>query len=185
MSNRYLTGHFPLIAIILFSLSLSFYGQGFMLTQLEDIGVYDGMLEFFTESGIKLAILFLFLILFFMIFSALKLIADTTIQLSMLFFSKDEDGSELNKARAGSWIFLGASLLSLLLTSEIFFIGVLFIAACLVYFMFFVYKIYDSLSILGLIGFIFFHVVFWGALILAISYTSLRLYNSFIQSLPF
>ncbi|MDQ0205252.1 DUF5366 family protein [Alkalicoccobacillus murimartini] len=185
MSNRYLTGHFALISIILFSLSLSFYGQSFILSQLENFGVYEGMLEFFTEGGIKLAILFLFLLIFFMIFSALKLIADTTIQLSMLFFSKDEDGSELNKVRAGSWIFLGASLLSLLLMQEIFFIVVIFVAACIIYFMFFVYKIYDSLSILSLIGFVFFHVVFWGAFILAVGYTSLRLYNSFIQSIPF
>lgn len=73
MSNRYLTGHFALISIILFSLSLSFYAQSFVLDQLEDLGVYEGMLEFFTEGGIKLAILFVFLLIFFMVFLLLNL----------------------------------------------------------------------------------------------------------------
>ena len=83
MTNRYITSHFPLISILLFSLAFAIFFQGFILTQLVDLGIYNGMREFISESGIKLTLLFLMQLFFFMVFSALKLIADTTIELSI------------------------------------------------------------------------------------------------------
>ncbi len=47
VSNRYITGHFPLISILLYSLSFALYLQGFILGQFVEFGLYDGMREFF------------------------------------------------------------------------------------------------------------------------------------------
>ncbi|WP_100371850.1 YufK family protein [Bacillus sp. FJAT-45037] len=184
MSNRYITSHFPLISILLFSLTFALYMQTFLLEQLVELGVYEGMREFFSENGIKLTLLFLLMLFFFMVFSALKLIADTTNELSMLFFSKDVEGLELNKARAGSSIFMVISIMSIALTQNILHLAAAFVLACFIYFVYFVYKVSDSLSPFGLIGLIFFHVIFWSTLIIAVIYALLKLYNSFIASLP-
>ncbi|GAE25744.1 putative membrane protein [Halalkalibacter wakoensis JCM 9140] len=184
MSNRYITSHFPLISILLFSLAFAIYVQGFILNELVNLGIYSGMLEFISESGIKLTLLFLLLLFFFMVFSALKLLADTTIELSMLFFSKDEEGNELNKVRSGSWIYLAGSVLAVLLAQYLVVVVLLFIIASLSYFVFLVYKVSHTLNLPGLIGFIFFQVIFWSVFLLAVFFALLRLYNSFMASLP-
>ncbi|KGA96086.1 membrane protein [Alkalihalobacillus alcalophilus ATCC 27647 = CGMCC 1.3604] len=184
MSNRYITSHFPLISIMLFSLSFALYVQGFILEQLVDYGLYDGMREFFSENGIKLTLLFLLVLIFFMVFSALKLIADTVFQLSMLFFSKDEEGKELIKVRTGSWIFLLCGIISLFLAYSWLWLLILFILACFIYFTYFVYKVSDSISFIGMCGMVFFHVIFWTGFLLLILYAAIKLYNSFIASLP-
>ncbi|MCD8500682.1 MAG: YufK family protein [Bacillaceae bacterium] len=41
-----------------------------------------------------------------------------------------------------------------------------------------------SLSPLSLVGLIFFHIFFWFAFIISVLYALLKLYNSFIASLP-
>ncbi|WP_332693967.1 DUF5366 family protein [Halalkalibacter lacteus] len=184
MSNRYITSHFPLISILLFSLAFAIFVQGFILGKLVDLGIYSGMREFISESEIKLTLLFLLLLFFFMVFSALKLIADTTIELSMLFFSKDEEGNELNKVRIGTWIYLVASVLTILLAQYILFVVVLFLVASLSYFVFLVYKVRTTFSLSGLIGLILFQVIFWSAFLLAIVLALVKLYNSFMASLP-
>lgn len=185
MANRYITSHFPLFSILLFSLSFAIYTQLYITDLLVKLGLYSGMREFFSEHGIKLTLLFLLLLFFFMVFSALKLIADTMIELSMLFFSKDEDGSELNKGRAGSWIYLIASIVSLFFSQHILFIVGLFLVASFVYFIYVVVKISRVLSVFGLIGLVFFHIFFWSMFLVAVTYASIKLYNSFIASLPF
>ncbi|NEU31422.1 YufK family protein [bacterium LRH843] len=184
MSNRYLTSHFPLLSILLFSLAFGVFSQSFILNALTRFGLYSGMREFFSEYGIKLTLLFLIMLFFFMIFSALKLIADTMIELSMLFFSKDIDGNELNKVKAGSWIYLIASIVALPISKHILPLIVIFVCASLIYFIYFVYKISDVLNVAGLIGLIFFHIIFWSAFVLAVIYALVKLYNSFMASLP-
>ncbi|MBU8908932.1 DUF5366 family protein [Desertibacillus haloalkaliphilus] len=184
MKNTYLTSHFPLFSILLFSTALAMYSQSVIITKLDDLGLYQGMMEFFSESGIKGTLLFLLLLFFFMVFSALKLISDTMVQLSLLFFSKDEEGVSLTTIRSGSWIYLIASVAALLGSTFIEVIVGVFLVATLIYFVFFVYKISDSLSALGLFGVVFFHTFFWFSFVLAISFAVLRLYNSFMASLP-
>ncbi|MBU9713178.1 DUF5366 family protein [Evansella tamaricis] len=184
MRNAYLTSHFPLISIILFSLSFAIYSEQIIIIYLKNIGLYGGMIEFFSERGIQLTLLFLLWLFFFMLFSALKLIADTINELSLLFFSKDQEGTDLKNVRGGAWIFLIGSLCSIAATVHIYFLLGIFAACCLLYFIFFVYKIGESLTSLSLIGMIFFHVFFWFSFGLAIIYALLKLYNSLIASLP-
>ncbi|MFN7249523.1 MAG: DUF5366 family protein [Anaerobacillus sp.] len=184
MKNTYLTSHFPLISILLFSTALSLHVEAIIIQKLVNLGVYSGMTDVFSESGIKLTLLFLLLLFFFMVFAALKLIADTMIELSLLFFSKDQEGKELTKFRSGSWLYLLGSIISLLLFNQAFFILLILAIATFGYFIFFVYKVSSSLSPIGLIGMIFFHIFFWFAFGLSVFFAMIKLYNSFITSLP-
>ncbi|MDP1417058.1 DUF5366 family protein [Peribacillus simplex] len=63
-----------------------------MLKLFGNSGICQGMLEFFSETGIKLALLIVLLLLFFMVFTVLKLISDTILELSLLLFSKGSGG---------------------------------------------------------------------------------------------
>lgn len=182
--NTYLTSHFPLISIVFFSAALALHVEGLMINRLVVLGVYQGMLEFFSESGIKLTLLFLLILFFFMIFAALKLIADTTIELSLLFFSKDHEGTELNKIRTGSWFYLIGSFVSMFLFQNLLVIVSIVVVCSFLFFIFFVFKVSDSLSPFSMVGLIFFHIFFWFAFIISVLYALLKLYNSFIASLP-
>ncbi|MFJ7851913.1 DUF5366 family protein [Peribacillus frigoritolerans] len=99
-----------------------------MLKLFGNSGIYQGMLEFFSEAGIKLALLIVLLLLFFMVFAALKLISDTILELSLLFFSKDSEGKALNSVREGSVIYVIGGACSLFSVQFIFGIGSIFIA---------------------------------------------------------
>lgn len=173
-----------MFSILLFSLSLSLYTERLISGWLKEVGLYAGMLEFFSAGGIQLTLLFFLLLFFFMIFSALKLIADTLMELSLLFFSKDVEGVELANLRKGTWIYLAGSAASLLFIWMPLGITVCFLGATFVYFVFVVYRISDSLSGAGLFGLIFFHIAFWCTAAAATSYAGFRLYNSLMKSLP-
>ncbi|PLS15690.1 hypothetical protein CVD28_21250 [Bacillus sp. M6-12] len=184
MKNTYLTGYFPLIAIVLFSLSFAIYMELQAVVLLKNVGIYNGMLEFVPDAGIKLSLLLVLFILFFMLFAALKLISDTALELSLLFFSKESEGEGLKSIRLGSVIyFIGGafSLLSIHFLPGI--IGI-FLASTIIAFIYFVYKIQSSLSIAGLIGLIFFHTFIWSALFFTVVFAFLKLYNSIMASLP-
>lgn len=101
MKNTYLTGYFPLIAILLFSSSLSISTSLYALKMLSSFGMYDGMLDYFSEKGIRLALFAAFALLYFMVLSALKLIANTVTELSLLFFANDPEGNNLKKTQNG------------------------------------------------------------------------------------
>lgn len=184
MKNTYLTSHFPLFAIFVYSIALALYTESELIQKLIDLGVYSGMMEFFSESGIKITLLFVLFIIYFMMLSALKLISDTMIQLSLLFFSKDEEGNDLNKIRGGSWFYLLSSFLALLFFMNIQMILIIFALATVSYFVYYLYKIRDSLSVAGLFGMVLFHSLFWCTLILTLIFAVTRLYNSFVASLP-
>ncbi|MBA2871515.1 hypothetical protein HNQ85_001785 [Anoxybacillus calidus] len=184
MKNTYVTGYLPLIAIILYSIAFGIYVEIEIIRLFKKFGLYGGMLEFFSENGIKLTLFFLASLLFFMLFSALKLIADTMIQLSMLFFSKDRHGLVLNEIRFGSVFYVLSGMLSLLFVNYIVVVAALFLVTTLVYFIYFVYKTYSTLTPAGLIGMVFFHIAFWFAFMLTIVYVCIKLYNSFLESLP-
>lgn len=184
MKNTYLTSYFPLLSILLFSLSFSIRVEMFVIEILKNSGIYEGMKEFFSVGGIKLALLLLLLILFFMVFAALKLIADTINELSLLFFSKDSEGESLKNIRSGSIIYFIGGALSLLSLYSLLGIGAIFIGATAVYFVYFVFKISSSMTIAGTIGVIFFQVVIWSSLLTGVIFIAVKVYNSIMASLP-
>ena len=184
MRNTYFMSYFPLLSIILFSLSLSIKAEKVLIGFLKRSGIYIGMREFFSDGGIKLALLILLMLLFFMVFAALKLMADTVNELSLLFFSKDSEGESLKQIRSGAVIFLIGSALSLVSMNSFTGIGLIFLITVAVYFLYFVYKVSSSLSYLGLIGLIFFQVIIWSTFICGVIFLAVKVYNSLIASLP-
>ncbi|PAL12238.1 hypothetical protein B8W99_13320 [Peribacillus simplex] len=59
--TSYLFSYLPIISILLFRLSFAIYGEMQMLKLFGNLGIYQGMLEFFSEAGIKLALLIVLL----------------------------------------------------------------------------------------------------------------------------
>ncbi|SFC29600.1 hypothetical protein SAMN05443252_102606 [Bacillus sp. OV322] len=184
MKNTYLIGHFPLISIILFSLSFGLYGEMEALILIQKIGIYKGMLEFLSKAEIKLALLLVIFLLFFMLFSALKLISDTAIEVSLLFFSKDSDGNGLKRIRMAAVIFAAGGAVSLVSVQSITGLAAIFLGTAFIAFIYFVFAVSPNLSMPGMIGLIFFHTIIWALFILLVAYSSLKLYNSIMNSLP-
>lgn len=184
MKNTYLTSHFPLFSILVYSIAFALYLEGVLIRLFSDLGIYSGMTEFFSDNGIKITLLFVLILVFFMMLSALKIISDTIIELSLLFFSKDEEGNNLHKIRGGSWIYLISSVVALLFFKFLSVLLAIFAAATLIYFVFYLYKIRDSMSATGLIGMVLFHMLFWFTFFLMIAFAVTKLYNSFVANLP-
>ncbi|MBM7694416.1 small-conductance mechanosensitive channel [Peribacillus deserti] len=184
MKNTYFTGYFPLIAIILFSLSFAVYSEMKSITLLKQIGIYEGMREFFSEAGLKFTLLVVFLLVFFMVFAALKLISDTILELSLLFFSKDSEGESLRNIRKSSVIYFTGGIASLLSSSWLPGIILIFMVSTLLAFIYMVYQTSPALTTAGLAGMIFFHTLVWSSLLFIVSFSLLKLYNSIMASLP-
>lgn len=184
MKNTYLTSYFPLLSIILFSISFSINMERIMLNFLKKTGIYEGMIEFFSDTGIKLLLLALFFILFFMIFAALKLIADTINELSLLFFSQDSEGENLKQIRFGSVIYFFGAALSLFTIFSLVGTTIILFVATISYLIYFVYKISASLTIGGTIGLVFFQVIVWAILITGVAFVFIKGYNMVMTSLP-
>ncbi|MFS0863711.1 DUF5366 family protein [Fredinandcohnia sp. 179-A 10B2 NHS] len=184
MKNTYFTSYFPLISIILFSISFAIFTEINILELLKQIGIYRGMQEFLSPTGINLAIFFIFFLVYFMMFAALKLIADTLLELSLLFFTKDSEGKNLAKIKSGSFFYLLGGVISLLIVQSLYGLILLFFVATLCYFIYFVYKIYPSMTLSGLIGVVFFQTISWFTFFTSVIYICIKLYNSVIASLP-
>ena len=183
MRNKYLAGYFPMLSIMLFSLSLGVYFERKMESLFKRAGIYQGMLEFFSEPGIKLSMLGLLFVFFFMAFAAMKLLSDTITELSLLFFFQEpEEGIKRHSLQ--SVIFLIGGAASLLSAGSAAGIGLIFAVSVLVSFIGMVYQYSGGLSIFRLAGFIFFHVFTWAGLLLAVFYTAVKVYNSLLASLP-
>ena len=184
MRNTYFTSYFPLISIILFSISSAFFFENQSLIILRKIGLYDGLLEFFSGTEIKLTILFFIFLLFFMMLSAIKLISDTILQFGLLLFSKETTGESLKSARLTSIIYCIGGMLSVFFSFSIYAVGLVFFITTMIAFTYIVYKVSFNLSAGGLVGFVFFQTLSMGAILAAISYTVIKLYNSLLASLP-
>ncbi|MED1489802.1 YufK family protein [Bacillus smithii] len=185
MKNTYLTGYFPFLTILLFSLSLAIYVEDTIMNFLKQIGIYQGMLGIISETELKLAVIIGLIAVFFMALSALKVVAETINELALLFFSTDTDGDILKNVRNGSLIFLAGGLVSLCSYASIIGIIAIFLLTVLIYFIYFVYKISPSLTTsFKLVGFICFQIVVWGFITSALLYMILKIYNTAMAGLP-
>lgn len=184
MKNTYITSYFPLLAIILFSLSFAVYLENQSLIILKKIGLYEGLSEFFSGEEIKLTILFIIFLLFFMMFSAIKLISDTILQLGLLLFSKEISGESLKSARLTSIIYCTGGMLSIFCSFSIYAVGLVFFITTMIAFTYIVYKASFYLSAGGLVGFVFFQTFSVGVILAAVSYVAIKLYNGLLASLP-
>lgn len=185
MKNPYLYGYLPLITIILFSFTFGLFAVSESLQLFQAIGVYNGMREFLSDLELRFVLLIVFALIFFMAFSALKLIGETIHELGMLFFSKDKEGQTIHAARGGYVIFFFGAFASVIGIQSIMVLVTIFIVTIFFYFIFNVYKMSQYMSFVGVIGLIFFEVLSWFLLLALIIYAVLKLYNGVLASLPF
>lgn len=185
MKNPYLYGYLPLFTIILFSFTFGIFAVSESLQLFQSIGVYNGMREFLSDLELRFVLLIVFALLFFMFFSALKLIGETIHELGMLFFSKDKEGQTIHAARGGYVIFFFGAFASLIGIQSLLILVVIFLATVFCYFIFNVYKMSQYMSITGVIGLIFFEVMTWFVIVALVIYAVIKLYNGILASLPF
>lgn len=185
MKNPYLYGYLPLFSIVFFSLTFGLYAMTQSIQLFQSIGVYAGMREFLSDFELRVFLLVLFGLFFFMLFSALKLIGETIHELGMLFFSKDQAGEAMHVARGGNIIFFFGSLVSAIGIQSIIILIAIFIATVLIYFIFIVYKMSNFMSFTGMTGIILFEIFSWTLLGATVLFVLFKLYNSAISSLPF
>ena len=185
MKNPYLFGYLPFITIVLLSLTFGIYAVSQSMDLFNAIGVYNGMREFLSDFEIKVFLLIISALLFFMLFSAFKLIGETIHELAMLFFSKDHDGATIHMARGGYVIFFIGALATIAGMQSIFLLILILLITVAIYFIYTVYKMSDYMSLFGLIGLIVFEIVVWATILAAIVFVIAKLYNSILASLPF
>jgi hypothetical protein len=185
MKNPYIFGYLPFFTIVLFSLTFGVYTVGVSVELFKGIGLYAGMKEFLTDIQLRIFLLVIYTLLFFMVFSALKLIAETIHETAMLFFSKDVLGESYSEARGGNVIYFFGALASVLGINSVAILGTVFLLTTFIYFVYVVYKLSRFMTIVSTIGLIIFEITFWCVLISTIIYILLKLYTGVIASLPF
>nr|WP_106780606.1 DUF5366 family protein [Lysinibacillus timonensis] len=185
MKNPYLYGYLPLFTIVLFSLTFGIFTVDKSIQLLTSIGVYAGMREFLTEFELRIFLLIIFTLCFFMLFSALKLIGETIHEVGMLFFSKDSEGQTISVARGGYVILFFGSIVSVMGVQSFTILIVIFLLTIFAYFIYTIYKMSQFMSMVGMIALIAFEILFWSLFTTLILYTVLKLYNGILASLPF
>ncbi|MEI4771742.1 DUF5366 family protein [Psychrobacillus sp. FJAT-51614] len=185
MKNPYVFGFLPLITILLFSLSFSIFTMNKAIDLFRVIGVYSGMREFLSDLELKLFLLIILALIYFMLFSALKLIAETIHEIGMLLFSKDLEGKTISQARGGYVIFFIGSFISAFGFQSLQILLIIFIGTAFVYFIYVIFKLSGSMSMLGTVGLIMFEIMVWSLFLALVIYVTIKLYNGIVASLPF
>ena len=185
MKNPYVFGFLPLITIVLFSLSFATYTMNIVIDLFKVIGVYSGMREFLSDLELKLFLLIILALIYFMVFSAMKLIAETIHEIGMLFFSKDFEGKTMSQARGGYVVFLVGAIVSAVGFQSIQLLLIIFLMTAFIYFVYVVYKLSSSMSLSGTLGLVMFEIIVWSLFITLVIYIIIKLYNGIVASLPF
>lgn len=185
MKNPYIYGYLPLITIILFSLTFGLYSVTESVILFKKIGVYAGVREFMSEIQLRILLLIIIATIYFMIFSALKLIGETIHEMGMLFFSKDVDGKGMLALRGGNVIFFFGALISAIGISNLYILLAVFVVTVFIYFVYIIYKISVHVSFGASVGVMLFEIVMWAIIFTLIIYAFFKLYNGIVSSLPF
>jgi len=185
MKNPYLYSYLPLFSILLFSLSFGIFTVGKLIELFRSIGLYAGMLEFFSDMEIRMLLLFILFLCFFMLFSALKLVGETVHEIAMLLFSNDSEGLAVKGARLGYVIFFFGGIVSTLAVQSFLLLMIIFGLSLFCSFVYTVYKMSQYTSLGGMVGLIVFEILFWAMFLAAVLFACLKLYNGILASLPF
>jgi hypothetical protein len=162
--NVYFFSYFPLIATLLFSMAFSLYSFELLTNEAKKIGLYQGLSEYVSTTNLNMALFFVLCVALMMILSLLKLLGDTFIKLSLLFFSKDREGLYLNISQSASVIFAVGGLVALVASSNILLLLSCLIISTIGYFGFVLYKMSSKLTMYGMAGVISFQVGIWSAI---------------------
>lgn len=182
MRNPYLFSYLPFITIVLLSFTFGVYTVGISIDFFKAISLYGGMREFLSDAQLRFFLLVVYALLFFMVFSALKLIGETIHNTAMLFFSKDVEGKSYSAAKLGSVIYFFGAIATAGGIFSIQVMGIIFIVTSIVYFIYTVYKLSKFMSVGSMIGLIAFEVLMWGVFLSGVIYILFKLYNGILAS---
>ena len=184
MKNPYLFGYLPFVTIILFSLTFGVYSVGETLILFKEIGLYQGMREFLSDFQLRIFLLTMYTLLFFMIFAALKLIAVTIQETALLFFLKEEADASYSASKSGAVIYFIGALASVIGIQSWKTLVLIFLITSFVYFIYVIYKLSPFMPLAHTVGLIFFQIIIWSVLVAGLVYIIFRLYNGLLASIP-
>lgn len=184
MKNPYLFGYLPFVTIMLFSLTFGVYSVGETLVLFKEIGLYQGMREFLSDFQLRIFLLTMYTLLFFMIFAALKLIAVTIQETALLFFLKEEADASYSASKSGAVIYFIGALASSIGIQSWKTLVLIFLVTSFVYFIYVVYKLSPFMPLTHTMGLIFFQIIIWSVLVAGLVYIIFRLYNGVLASIP-
>ncbi|MEV9641347.1 YufK family protein [Mammaliicoccus sciuri] len=184
MKNPYLFGYLPFVTVVLFSLTFGVYSVGESIIFFKEIGLYQGMREFLSDFQLRIFLLTMYTLVFFMVFAALKLIATTIHETALLFFLKEESEGSYSASKSGAVIYFVGALVSAFGIQSWKALVLIFIVTSFVYFIYVVYKLSPFMSLTHTVGLIFFQIVIWSVLLAVLIYIVIRLYNGLLASIP-
>ncbi|PIC63066.1 hypothetical protein CSV79_13665 [Sporosarcina sp. P13] len=185
MKNPYLFGYLPFVTVVLFSLTFGVYSVGESIILFKEIGLYQGMREFLSDFQLRIFLLTVYTLVFFMVFAALKLIAVTIHETALLFFLREEANASYSASKSGAVIYFIGALASVAGIQSWNTMVLIFIITSFVYFIYVVYKVSPFMSLTHTIGLIFFQIIVWSVLLAVLVYILIRLYNGVLASVPF
>ncbi|WLR50418.1 DUF5366 family protein [Bacillus tianshenii] len=184
VKNLYYTSYFPFLSILLFSAAFAVSLEKKLVALLQEIGIYHALSEFFSAGNIELLLFGSFVLCFVMLLSALKVLADMMLQFSCLFFADDKQEEHDQRMKEGRFLFLAGGVLSLLFSQLFWLLSVIFLLTGLSYFVFITYRMSNHFTTSGLVGFVFFQMLFWLSFMLGFGFLLLRTYRYVLESLP-
>ncbi|MFN4215161.1 MULTISPECIES: DUF5366 family protein [Exiguobacterium] len=177
-TNVYLLSYAPLIGIILFSMSLAIATSEYVIAWMTRVGVYSEIIALLSVQETKVLVLVVFFTIYFMLFSAFKLVADTFNQLGFAFFARETNGSSLHRLKPGATIFLvGSGVSFLFLNSLLAAIGVL-LGTFVLYLFYYIWQVSQLMSTFRAIGLLLIQAMMWALLLSGLAWALLRLFNS-------
>lgn len=184
MKNPYVFGYLPFVTVLLFSLTFGVYSVGETLILFKEIGLYQGMREFLSDFQLRIFLLTMYTLVFFMIFAALKLIAVTIHETALLFFLKEEADASYSASKSGAVIYFIGALASAIGIQSWKTLVLIFFITSFVYFIYVVYKLSPFMPLTHTVGLIFFQIIIWSVLVAGLVYIIFRLYNGLLASIP-
>ncbi len=178
----YFTHYLSFFSILLFSTAFSINAELYILQKLNHFGIYRSFMDVFSESHIKLTLWFVLFLLYFMVFSAMKLISDMILELSLYFFSKGDRHPAVPR-HSGGLYFLIHSVLAVFFVQSFAILVFLYLLGNLIVFSLILYRLKEQFTWFGKAGLIFMHLFFWLVFFTVVFYAGLKLYNGFLRSL--
>ncbi|ARD47427.1 DUF5366 family protein [Sporosarcina sp. P33] len=184
MNNPYLFSYLPFVSVVLFSLTFGVYSVGETLIFFKEIGLYQGMREFLSDLQLRIFLLTMYTLLFFMVIAALKLIAVTIHETALQFFLKEEADASYSASKSGALIYFIGALVSLAGIQSWKALVLIFSVTTFIYFVYVIYTLSPFMPLTHTVGLIFFQIIIWSVLLAGLIYIVFRLYNGLLASIP-
>lgn len=185
MKNPYLFGFLPLITILLFSMTFGLFAVNESLVLFKNIGIYAAMSEFLSDVELRIFLFICFVVLFFMIFSAIKLVGESVHTVGMLFFAKVNEENPPQESKVLYSILLIGAAISVVGINSFPLLIIIAVSTLVIYFIATMVRLTEYLGFGSVIGLLVFEFAMWTLLVVTLAYVLVKLYNSLLSSLPF